>query len=166
MAVKFSEFESAVTSTGMSLVGFKDGKNVQLPASEFAGEYVDLVSDQTIAGNKVYKDAVTMKNGLRLSSEIAAPQADFIFDGDTLGTIYSNTVTRQLNIERFDASGVVESKILLGSDGVSISGPAGGAPIIESAQDITTKEYVDAGDGALTDLIDALEARILALESA
>ena len=65
--------------------------------------------------------------------------------GHVNGSVYHSDATGQVVLARYDEAGAVMTQLILGSDGVSISGAGGGAPVIEDAQDLTTMEYVDTG---------------------
>jgi len=63
--------------------------------------------------------------------------------GEQAGLLIHNRATNQISLLRYDDAQVVESGIMLGSDGVSLIGPDTGVPVVESPQDIATKQYVD-----------------------
>jgi len=63
------------------------------------------------------------------------------------GGMYHSDETGQVVVSRYQADGLTTASLLiLGSDGVSISGPNGGPPVIESPQDLVTMKYVDDAD--------------------
>ena len=62
----------------------------------------------------------------------------------TRGGLYHHQDNNIIELVRFDENGRQLSKLALGSDGCSLTGPDGGQPIVEDIRDITTKEYVDS----------------------
>jgi len=74
-------------------------------------------------------------------------------DDTVAGAVYYSAVTDQVVMVRYAADGItIQSQLVLGSDGVSISGPGGLEPVIEDDQDLVTMKWVQ--DNAITFLRD------------
>ena len=90
-------------------------------------------------------DATEIMTGtLRIQTPGAASRIILLDEnGIERGFYYHNRSTGQLSIERKNALGVIESKLLFGSRAVSMAGPAGGDPEILNDNDLATKKYID-----------------------
>ena len=130
----------------------------QLTRKDYVDGFLPLTGG-TLIGNLRVGDGVTgeeviIKAGSAMDNRAAVVlEASGSGSGLVRGACYYSGATGQVVLVRYDTDGLtIQSQIILGSDGVSISGPGGGYPVIEGDQDIATKKYVDehGGGGAVT----------------
>lgn len=131
----------------------------QLTRKDYVDTFLPL-DGGTLTGSLLVGDGVTGEEVIIKAASSEDNRAALVLEASGSGSglvrgacFYSGT-TGQVVLARYDTDGLtIQSEIILGSDGVSISGPGGTPPVIEDDQDIATKKYVDehgGGGGVVT----------------
>jgi len=130
----------------------------QLNSHEHDSRYVNITGD-TLTGNLTIGNGqdgeeLLIRGAANLDQRpaVVLERSEAIIPGGSrvAGAFYHSSVTDQVGVVRYDDDGLtIKTQIILGSDGVSISGNNGGPPVIESPQDLVTKEYTDTKEESL-----------------
>jgi len=102
----------------------------------------DLMSGNLTIGDGTTGEQIIVRAA---TSGASRPSVLLLRNDESIGgAFYHSEVTQQVVLARYDLDGLtLMSQVVLGEACPFITGPGGGAPIIEFDQDIPTKKYVD-----------------------